>query len=350
MLSWFPVDIHVRNDPKIRAMRQTHGPAGLGYLVALWSYVATEGSQTDPGVGLDSAGRPLNLTVLAGDLDFPTVDACRDFLSYLASIGLIDADAWTSAATIILPAMRKRLAHYRKTKGRTPTGRPPGRPRKSGIQKPETLENNHASLDGFSAKTLQNSETQTVEIDKIPNEINPDETPGNCGETPGNSGNSYSVLSCTLPDLQLESEDPDQGDPRVGKLTPKKLVRLWNEVRAPGPKVLGVGPARYERFRIAISRHPDVREWEQAILYLNGVRWANACGEGAHANFRADLDYLAKPGNLTKALERLAAQNLPTAKPARHTGRVEPKAGKYRAVIDAQKAEDAAVRGKELKS
>ena len=129
----------------------------------------------------------------------------------------------------------------------------------------------------------------------------------------------------------------------------KKLVRLWNEVRVPGPKVLGVVPARYERFRLAIKASPDAADWERAIGYLNSVPWANAPGgDGTHANFRADLDYLAKPGNVTKALERLAAQSLPGARPARHTGRVAPAGSAKDAIQARQAAEDAELRTKGL--
>lgn len=351
MLSWFPVDIHVRNDPKIRAVRTKYGPAGLGYLLGLWSYVATEGSKTDPGVGLDSTGQALNLDVMGADLGFASTDELRAFLDYLAGVGLTDADAW-SQGFVVLPAMRKRLSVYQKTKGRTPTGRPPGRPRKTPSLDPKTPGNNYGVQGPISAKTRESEEKPGTETREIPKEITRSETLGNSGETPGNSGNSYSVVSSILPDLHLEpetrSDDQDGQDPRTGKFTVKKLVRLWNDVRSPGPKVLGVVPARYERFRLAIKATPDAADWERAIRYLNGVAWANASGEGIHANFRADLDYLAKPGNVTKALERLAAQALPNARPARHTGRVAPTGSAKDAIQARQAAEDADLKARGL--
>jgi hypothetical protein len=346
MLSWFKVDIHVRNDPKVRAVRAKYGPAGLGYLLGLWSYVATEGSKTDPGVGVKADGTPLDLEIMAADLGFDAAGSLRDFLAYLAGIHLIDADTW-SQGTVILPAMRSRMAEYRKSKGRTPTGRPPGRPRKNPIQGPETPAINSGVQGRVSGEAQEIQGTPGVGIAEIPKETTRPEIAGNSGETPGNSGNSSSLVLSDLPDLQLEPDkgsDDQNDDPRIGKLTVKKLVRLWNELRVPGPKVLGVVPARYERFRLAIKATPDVADWERAIGYLNGANWANACGEGTHANFRADLDYLAKPGNVTKALERLAAKDLPTARPARHTGRVAPTGNQFRAAIDAQKAEDEAFR------
>lgn len=349
MLSWFKVDIHVRNDPKVRAVRARHGAAGLGYLLGLWSYVATEGSKTDPGVGLDSNGQPLNLDVMGADLGFATSDELGDFLDYLAGVGLIDPDAWAKGF-VILPAMRKRMAEYRKTKGRTPTGRPPGRPRKNPIQEPKTPEIVSGPRDGVSPETRTDAEKPGAEIHEFPKEKTRPEIPGNSGETPGNSGNPSSLVLSILPDLQLQPDPPkedDQDDPRTGKFTVKKLVRLWNEVRVPGPKVLKVESARYERLRLAIKAVPDAADWEQAIRYLNGAAWANAPGgTGTHANFRADLDYLAKPGNVTKALERLAAQNLPTS--ARHTGRVAQASPAKDDIQARQAAEDADLRARGL--
>ena len=184
MLSWFPVDIHVRNDPKIRAVRVAYGPAGLGHLLGLWSYVATEGSKADPGVGLDSAGQALNLTVMAADLDFPTVESFQTFLTALANLGLIDADAWAKGY-VVLPAMRKRLAGYRKTKGRTPTGRPPGRPRKTPSLDPKNPENNYGVQGRVSVETPGNPSEPGPETREIPKEII---RIRNSGEFRGNSG------------------------------------------------------------------------------------------------------------------------------------------------------------------
>jgi hypothetical protein len=346
------MDSHVRNDPKIRQLRGRHGAAGLGNFLALVSYIATEGSRKDPGVGVNSTGLALDLTAMAFDLDFATPDALRDFLTFLATVSLIEADAW-AAGIVILPAMRKRAERYRQSKGRTRTGRPVGRPKTKTVDSqgngPATFpdsQNSDGSRDAISGPNYPKQGKAAGEIVEIVPEKNPGETPGNCGVIPGNSGKSCTVLlsvrtdqdllretstkipetSTKIPDLILEPDpEADDGpDPRIGKLTVKKLVRLWNLTRTPGPKVLGVVPARYERFRMAIRATPDAATWETAIGYLNGVAWANAPGGdgNTHANFRADLDYLAKPGNVTKALERLAAAALPKARPARHTGRI----------------------------
>jgi len=354
-VNWFKIDNNVRNDPKIRAVRKRFGPEGLGWLVCLWSYIATEGSKTDPGVGLDSAGKPLNLIPLAADLDFPDVEGCRDFLAFLATIDLIDPNDWAKG-TITLPAMRKRAEPYRRAVSRRRTGRPMGRPRKnpgdtpgkSAESLPKSVESptdrlsdlgfSDGSRDVESGKSAKVQETGNAEIVEIVPRNAPEKVCESLSKVV-ESLSKVSLLSSTvrtdkdllgetstkIPDLILEPDpEADDGpDPRIGKLTVKKLIALWNLTRTPGPKCLGAVPARYERFRLAIKATPDAATWEQAIGYLNGVAWANARGgDGDHANFRADLDYLAKPGNVMKALERLAAAALPTARPARHTGRI----------------------------
>jgi hypothetical protein len=104
----------------------------VGDLLALWSYVASEGSQADEGLGVQRDGKPLNLTIMATALEFPGVDELRTFLDYLAEIEHIDPDYWRDRGIVYLAAMNRRMEAYRKSKGRVSTGRPVGRPRKSG--------------------------------------------------------------------------------------------------------------------------------------------------------------------------------------------------------------------------
>ena len=118
---------------------------------------------------------------------------------------------------------------------------------------------------------------------------------------------------------------------------------LWNGLRDPGPKVQDLTPQRRQRYAAAIKARPDPEDWRKAIDYLNGAAWANAPGgDGTHGNFRADLDYLAKPGNVVKALERLAAQSLPGAKNGSQAaaGRARPTAGKFAAALEAKYGKD----------
>lgn len=96
-------------------------------------------------------------------------------------------------------------------------------------------------------------------------------------------------------DLLGEEEAPQVG----------ALVTLWNTTRSPGPKVQGTMTAtRQQRIRAALKAYPNLTDWKQVIQWVNSQPWMNAPGTGDHPTWRADLDFLAKPGNLAKYLER----------------------------------------------
>lgn len=340
-MNWFPVDKHVRNDWRVKAVRRRFGSAGVGRLLALWSYVASEGSQTDEGRGIQRDGTPLDLHGMAEDCDFvddngrPDLDALRAFLTFLGEIGHIDPSDWHERGIVFLPAMNRRLEAYRISKGRgTDPGQPkrrPGRPRKP-ENSPDRFGADAGGFPGVPPGVSENpSGGSTDSGPKVPDL----KTPGNSGKrrgTPGNSGPTNISLDGISGSDPLEETD----DPKIP--SPAALVELWNRVREPGPKVLELTPNRRQNYRRALKLKPDLGDWEKAIRYLNGAAWANAPGgNGTHANFRADLDYLAKPGNVTKALERLAAKDLPGAKSGPATGRVAPTAGKF---ADAVKKRD----------
>lgn len=86
--------------------------------------------------------------------------------------------------------------------------------------------------------------------------------------------------------------------------TPDELVRVWNTHREPGPKVEDLNTDRRKRYHRALETKPDLIEWELVIRWINTQPWANASGTGDHANWRATLDWLAKPGKVGEYLER----------------------------------------------
>lgn len=61
---------------------------------------------------------------------------------------------------------------------------------------------------------------------------------------------------------------------------------------------------RQQRIRAALKAYPNLTDWKQVIQWVNSQPWMNAPGTGDHPTWRADLDFLAKPGNLAKYLER----------------------------------------------
>ena len=87
-------------------------------------------------------------------------------------------------------------------------------------------------------------------------------------------------------------------------LTASGLVTLWNLHREPGPTVSKLTSQRRRLYERALRDEPDITDWRTAILWLNRQAYANACGTGDHATWRATLDWLAKPGQLAKVLEQ----------------------------------------------
>jgi hypothetical protein len=93
------------------------------------------------------------------------------------------------------------------------------------------------------------------------------------------------------------------------------LVRIWNTERKPGPAVRDITPQRRGAYGRALKAQPDLTVWRDVIAYLNGQPWCNAKGGGNHPNWRADLDWLAKPGKLAVYADKAAAE-----RPARPGG------------------------------
>ncbi len=102
-----------------------------------------------------------------------------------------------------------------------------------------------------------------------------------------------------------EAVSVSEAEKKGGKaLTPPSALQtLWNDTRDPGPKVSELTKERRRRYTKALETHPDLDEWATVIRWLNTQPWANAPGSGEHANWRATLDWLAKPGKLAEKLE-----------------------------------------------
>lgn len=97
-------------------------------------------------------------------------------------------------------------------------------------------------------------------------------------------------------DLLDDPSEPTQVD---------ALIKVWNEERQPGPRVMRTVPqARRKHYGVALRAKPNLDDWRIVIRYLNGEAWANAPGTGDHPNWRAHLDWLTRPGKLDEYLER----------------------------------------------
>jgi hypothetical protein len=286
-VKWFQVDSDTPDDPKIKAVIRrglpaaNGGQAAAGALLLLWCYVANHGGG-EPGVGLNSDGQPLPLGEMADELLFDSQADLERFLDFLAEKRHIEPDRWATDKVVVLPAMAKRADAYARSKGRAKAGDvSPGRA-KAGEKSP-----------GLAPTYIQ---------DTVPTVPTPPEPEGQLALTP-----------------------PAPAAPK-----PEDLVEIWNKHRTKGPKVTGLNDSRRKAYAAALKLDPDLQSWAVVIAWLDGQDWCNARGTGSHANWRMDLDYLARPGTLLRAKERKAAEDVHPAR-GRATGRVIAERGKYAA-------------------
>lgn len=262
--------------------------AAAGALLLLWCYVANHGGG-DPGVGVDSDGQPLPLGEMADELLFDTQADLERFLDFLAEKRAIEPTAWAEQRMVMLPAMAKRADAYAKSKGRAKAAPAP-------IEQPRTAPKNPGRA-----------------------------KPG--GKPPGSAP--------TVPTVPTEPTGQDQ-DVQLALTpaapagpTPEDLVALWNRLRTQGPKVTKIDTERRRAFARALKETPDLAEWDAVIQWVETQPWCNAKGSGNHANWRLDLDHLAKPGKLQRAKERMEGDRKGAGRVAAATGRVASTQGKY---------------------
>jgi hypothetical protein len=268
-MKWFQVDSDSPADPKIKAViRKGLAEGGsrraaelVGHVFLLWCYVANHG-EAQPGLGVKADGEPLSLAEMTDECLFENVDDLRCLLDFLAVKGHIDHTRWVDHGIVFLPGMLKRADTYAKRKGR-------------GVQF-GNLRTKHP-VSPLQDKTVQNTEDQT--------HVSPADLLADAGE--------------------------DQVD---------ALVRVWNTDRLPGPKVSVLTDSRRRVFARALKATPDLNDWRLVILWLNRQPWCNAKGGDEHANWRATLDWLAKPGKLAEKLD-LAKADRATVRADGTTGR-----------------------------
>jgi hypothetical protein len=124
---------------------------------------------------------------------------------------------------------------------------------------------------------------------------------GKSGDIWAETGTQLKVTEENLTELKGREGKGSGATPRP---TPDDLQAVWNATRSPGPKVEDLTPDRRKRYSKALETKPNLHEWELVIRWINAQPWANAPGTGEHANWRATLDWLVKPGKLGEYLER----------------------------------------------
>lgn len=276
-MKWFPVDSDSPDDPKIKAVIRrgvsspSPGQAAAGAVFLLWCFVANHGHQPGAAVGAD--GQPLPLQDLADACEFGSVEDLRAFLDFLAERRHIDPERWTAQGIVFLPAMHRRLQSF--------------------VLKKRT----------------------------IADDAGPDRTPpdgnGSHRKTPDATGRSRRKARITVQDsttqhststsLGPDGPAPDgllADNPEPDQVT--TLVAVWNIDRQPGPIVRTLTPSRRDSYARAVKLFPDLAQWRKLIAWLNSQPWCNADPKGKHPTWRADLDWLVKPANLAKYMDRVA--------------------------------------------
>jgi hypothetical protein len=193
------------------------------------------------------------------------VDLFEHVMDAAAAAGHIDPESW-AVKLIRFPAMERRADTYRKR-----------------VLKREADKVNKGR------KKRSSSKSDTV-------------VPKNVRTHDEHNAQSVSVVvAVPVPDL-LGMEAPQMG----------AAVKVWNDTRTPGPKIVGgLNVERQRAIKAALKEHPNLADWKTVIAWMNGERWMNAPGDGTNPTWRADIDHLTKPGNLAKYLERVRLDGQP---------------------------------------
>jgi hypothetical protein len=302
IMKWFQFDSDTPDDLKIRALMLKGGATAFGHWSLLLCHVARKGKGT-PGEGVRKDGSRLDLEEMAIACGFEDAVELTPFLDRLAKLKLIDGARWATEQVVYLPAMATRADEYSKKKARR-------------------------SADESA------------------------DTPDDSGKVSGEKPDSPVVSVLLVPEESFDLK-PGEVIP-IEKNPVDALVHLWNLKAAPGlPRVSKITDERRRAWRAALGRHPNLADWERAIVFLNGSDWWTGRGPkgNGHDQWTGDLEYLAKPGKLQKALEQADAKGragdgtgigtghrpghgATAAADAAKRGRVAPVPGKYAGIED----------------
>ena len=137
------------------------------------------------------------------------------------------------------------------------------------------------------------------------------------GEVP--TSNGLVTPSETDTDTDVRTAPTIVGAPPAdaGLPTAKDVVDVWNTtVTAPIPKVHKLTAERKRKIAARLKTYSDLETWRTCVSWLNGQDWCRAPGTGEFANWTATLDWLIRSdGNITKQLERIAAEGAARAGP-----------------------------------
>jgi hypothetical protein len=212
----------------------------------------------------------LSLIEMASECWFDTVPALVTFLDGLADQQHIHQATWREKGIVFLPAMWERISAYYRSKARK-----------------LEYSNVHQVVTALLAGVASPAQNHALRADPAPTN-----KPTNKPDKQGSKTVGH-------------RDDGLLADAGADQVT--ALVTIWNTERKPGPLIRPPLEAkRHRAMATALRAHPNLDDWRKVIRYINTQDWCNAKGTGDHAGWRADIDYLIRPGKLTAALERIA--------------------------------------------
>ena len=108
-------------------------------------------------------------------------------------------------------------------------------------------------------------------------------------------------------DNKPDSPDPDpdqeQGEGKGGPPLPP-LFALWNTTVERLPKVHACSSDRKRHATVRLAEHPDLAWWETVFRRMDASDFLTARRPSKdHAGWRADIDFVLRPGNAERVLE-----------------------------------------------
>lgn len=122
-------------------------------------------------------------------------------------------------------------------------------------------------------------------------------------DSPGNAGNFPAVPD----DSRLEGEEEGKPEEEVGReeepprVGPISLMAVWNEHRGELAEATRLTADRERHAKARLREHPDLSWWAPVVKRMASSAFCR--GEVSDRVWRADFDFLLKPGTAEKVLE-----------------------------------------------
>jgi len=115
-------------------------------------------------------------------------------------------------------------------------------------------------------------------------------------------------LAMGCPTHMDKDKDKDKiKDKDMDSLTPSDLVSLWNELKNPElPEVIALSPDRRSAASARLKTYPNQEVWEDVMAIINASKFCTGKippTGGRKKSWKADFDWLIRPGTIERVLE-----------------------------------------------